>query len=205
MRTGIFGGSFNPVHNGHINLAKSAVRELSLDRVIFVPSKIPPHRSADEYISGGDRLEMLKIACKGEEKFQVSDYELKNDRVSYTVFTVEYFRSLYPDDKFFLLTGSDMLLSFDTWFRYKEILGSVSLAVFSREEGDRRKLEEKAEKLSEYGEIYISDAVPFVISSTEIRKKIEKNQNISCYLDENVVEYIRSKRLYRREDPGEVE
>ena len=196
MRIGIFGGSFNPVHNGHIHLAKAAAAELMLDKVFLVPSRISPHRSSAEYAPGEDRLQMLRLACADEPLFEVSDYELRADRVSYTVFTAEYFRRLFPNDELFLLVGSDMLLSFDTWYRFEEILLMVTLCVVSRKEGDSAELEKKAQKLRKFGSIYISESPPTEISSTEIRKNIAKNKDFTCYLDKNVVQYIRSKGLY---------
>lgn len=196
MKTGIFGGSFNPVHNGHIHLAESIMEELSLDRIFFVPSRISPHRSSDEYVSGEDRLEMLRLACIGKKGLEVCDYELKSDRVSYSIYTVEYFRRRFPDDELFLLVGSDMLLSFDKWFRFEDILSVAGLAVVSRETGDRRGLEEKAAELSKFGRIFLSNSAPILASSTEIRKNIVKNNNWTCYLDKNVVQYIMLNNLY---------
>ena len=197
MKTGIYGGSFNPVHNGHIHLAQTALKEFQLDRIFFVPCRISPHRYDGEYVSGRDRLEMLRLACSGNEKFQVSGYELRNERTSYSIYTVNHFRRKFPDDELYLLVGSDMLMSFETWYRFEEILKNVTLAVISRNEGDRDMLLSKAEKLSEYGRIIIGKSAPLVVSSTEIRKKIAKNENCSCYLDKNVVQYIKSENLYR--------
>lgn len=196
MRIGIYGGSFNPVHNGHIHLALTAVRELELDRVYLVPSGISPHRSSEEYVSGEDRLAMLELAARDHEKLEVCDYELRQQGRSYTIYTVEYFRSRFPDDELYLLVGSDMLMCFDTWKRYEDILREVTLAVVSRNEGDIAELEKKSGELRKYGKITVLREEPVVISSTEIRKKIAKNENFSCYLDENVVQYIRSGNLY---------
>lgn len=197
MKIGIYGGSFNPVHNGHIHLALSAVRELELDKIYLVPSGISPHRSSAEYAPPEDRLEMLETACKVSEKLDVCDYEIKSDRKSYTIYTVEEFRRRFPDDELFLLVGSDMLMIFETWHRFEDILKEVTLAVVSRKSGDMKILEEKAEKLRKYGKIRVCRTEPLEISSTEIRKKIEKNEKFSCYLDKNVVQYITSKNLYR--------
>ena len=196
MRIGIYGGSFNPVHNGHIHLAVTAADELGLDRLYFVPSRISPHRSSDEYASGGDRAAMLGLACGRDKRLRVCDYELQEERVSYSVYTVRHFREEFPDAELFLLVGSDMLLSFDSWYCFEEILANVTLCAVSREGGDIGELEAKAEKLRKFGNIYISKAEPLTVSSTEIRKKIAKNENFACYLDENVVQYIRSKGLY---------
>ncbi len=197
MRIGIYGGSFNPVHNGHIHLAESAAEELALDKVCLVPSRISPHRSSDEYASGEDRMAMLELACRGHERLVLCDYELKNDRKSYTVYTVEEFRRVHPDDELFLLVGSDMLMCFDEWKRFEDILKEAALAVVSRNDGDRELLEKKAEELRKFGKIFICSAQPVEVSSTEIRKKIAKNENFSCYLDENVVQYISLRKIYR--------
>lgn len=198
MRIGIYGGSFNPVHNGHIHLALTAVSELELDRLYLVPSKISPHRSSEEYVPEEDRLEMLRLACEVSDRLEVCDYELLSDRVSYTIFTVEEFRRRFPDDELFLLVGSDMLMIFETWKRFEDILRECTLAVVSRCEGDMPELEKKAEELSKYGRIRLCRAAPVEVSSTEIRKKIAKNQKYYCYLDKKVVQYIRLKKLYRQ-------
>lgn len=196
MRIGIFGGSFNPVHKGHIHLAETAKKDFGLDRVYLVPSKISPHRSSFEYVSGEDRLAMLRLACREREGLEVSGYELRNDRISYTIYTIDHFRRRFPDDELFLLVGSDMLLCFDSWYRYEEILSKASVCVVSRNEGDSGELEKKAQELRKYGRILISNSSPEVMSSSMIRKKIAKNENYACYLDENVVQYIVLKGLY---------
>ena len=196
MRIGIYGGSFNPVHNGHIHLAETAVKEFGLDRLYYVPSKKSPHRSTAEYAPDEDRLNMLRLAAGADPKLFVSDYEIKSDRVSYTIYTVEHFRREFPEDELFLLVGSDMLLCFDTWHRFYEILASVTLCVISRESGDLPTLKKKAEELGKYGKILVSEAAPTEVSSTEVRKKIAKNEDFTCYLNENVVQYIRSRGLY---------
>lgn len=198
MKIGIYGGSFNPVHNGHIHLAETAVKELGLDKLFLVPSKVSPHRSSSEYAPDEDRLEMLRLAIKDKECLEVSDFEIKCDRVSYTIYTIEHFCREFPGSELFLLVGSDMLLSFDTWYRFEDILRSATLCCVSRQEGDLSLLREKAHKLGKYGEILISEIPPVEISSTEIRKKIAKNQEITCYLDKNVVQYIRSNELYQK-------
>lgn len=200
MKIGIFGGSFNPVHNGHIHLAESVRKSLNLDRVIFVPSKISPHKSSENYVSEVHRLNMLKIAVDNMDNkkyFEVSDYELSRERISYSIYTVRHFRKIYPLDELYLLIGSDMLLSFDKWYRFQEIMTETTLAVTSRENGESELIIKKIEQLSHFGKIIVNKTPPFPASSTEIRKKIVKNQNYACYLNENVVQYITSNNLYR--------
>lgn len=204
MRIGIYGGSFNPIHNGHIHVAESAIAEFSLDRVIFVPSHISPHRSSSEYIDGAERVKLIKMAINSDQRMRCSDWELRQDRVSYTIFTIEHFRRKYPDAEICLLVGSDMLLSFDTWHRYQEILEQAELIVVSRRDGDMQQLENKAEQLRKFGKISISRSIPLEISSSEIRKKIAKNEEYACYLNESVVKYI-SAMGYYKERGGNVD
>lgn len=196
MKIGIYGGSFNPVHNGHIHLALTAAKELELDKVYLVPSGISPHRSSAEYASGDDRLEMLRLASEPYEKLGVCDFEIRREGKSYTICTVEEFRRRFPDDELFLLVGSDMLMCFDSWNRFEDILREVTLVVVSRKDGDADALRQKADELRKFGKILVSGSHPVEISSTEIRKNFSKNEKFSCYLDENVVQYIRSKNLY---------
>ena len=140
---------------------------------------------------------MLEIATANNSKFSVSDYEIKSDRISYTVYTVRHFREVFPDDRLFLLIGSDMLLTFDEWNSFEEIMANAVLGVISRKNGDMDELEKKASELGKYGEILISKTIPVEVSSTEVRKKIAENCNFSCYLDENVVQYIHKNKLYK--------
>lgn len=200
MRIGIYGGSFNPVHNGHIRLAETAAEEFGLDKVFLVPSKISPHRSSAEYVPEADRIAMLALACAGSEKLRISSYELDSDRVSYTIYTIKYFRTLYPESELFLLMGSDMLLCFDQWRNWQDILKEASLGVISRNSGDTSDLEKKARELSCCGRVLVSHKAPLEVSSSDIRKKIEKNEDFACYLSENVVQYIRYRGLYQTSD-----
>lgn len=194
---GLFGGSFNPIHKGHINLALSVKKELSLDKVILIPSGKAPHKSSSEYASGEDRLEMCRLAAENFEGIEVSDYELKRPGKSYSVYTAEYFKKLYPNDKLFLLLGSDMLLSFDSWYRFEDIMKNVTLAAVSRFGDDFDKLYKMSDKLSEYGKVFVVNNDFIRVSSSEIREKIKNNEDLYCYLDQKVVKYIMRKKLYR--------
>ena len=194
--TGFFGGTFNPVHRGHMHLAEEAYEKLGLDRLILVPANVPPHKEAPDLCSGRDRLEMCRLAVSDHEGFEVSDFELNQGGKSYSVFTAEHFARMYPDDDIYMMVGSDMLLSFDRWYRFEDILKTVTLAVVSREYDDMDELEKKAEELSAFGNIKIINAEPFPVSSTEIRERIRLGQKYSCYLPEKVVQYIRLNGLY---------
>ena len=195
-RTGFFGGTFNPIHSGHIHLAEEAFRGLGLDRLILVPANIPPHKEAHDLCSSEDRLNMCRLAAEGHDGFEVSDFELNQGGKSYSVYTAEHFAEMYPGDELYMMVGSDMLLSFDKWYRFEDILKTVTLAVVSREYDDMDDLKKKADELSAYGSVKIINADPFPVSSTQIRDLIRRGQKYSCYLPEKVVQYIRLKKLY---------
>lgn len=195
-KIGLFGGSFNPIHNGHINLAVNVKNALKLDKVIFVPSGTAPHKSSKEYVSAEERLEMCRLALEEYNDFEISDYEIRRQRKSYTVYTVRHFKQLYPSDELFLMVGSDMLLTFDQWYEYREILGKVTLAAISRYGSDLNELYKMSEKLNLYGNAIVVNASTVTISSTKIRKMIKNNEDLSCYLNGKVVKYIILKNLY---------
>ena len=200
MNIAIYGGTFNPVHKGHYNCLKSVLDSVSLDKVIVLPDRIPPHKSAEGLISGEDRLEMCRLAFGELEKVSISDWELNQTGKSYSVLTLRHFHQEYPEDKLYFIMGSDMLLCFEKWYRYEEILQLASLICVSRENAVTNQfLQQHAEKLTQNcgGEIIIIDTKPFEVSSTQIRKMIENSQIPSCYLDKNVVQYISVNNLYR--------
>ena len=196
MRIGLFGGSFNPPHRGHLHLAESVHEALGLNEVWLIPSKISPHRSMAAYAPERDRFEMCRLAAEEYPWLRAEDYELRQEQVSYTFYTVEHFTEERPEDEFFLLMGSDMLLSFTTWHRWQEILQRVTLAGIAREEGEYERLEAAAEELRQYGRIEIVHVDSFTVSSTKIRELVKNSQDCSCYLPKKIVQYIRMQNLY---------
>lgn len=195
-RIGIFGGSFNPVHKGHLRLALSAAKELNLDRIIFVPANIPPHKSSRGLAANEKRLEMCRLAVADYPQFEVSGFEMAQTGKSYSLYTVEHFRQLYPCSSLYLIIGSDMLYSFDTWYHFEDIMKNVSVAAMARFDGELPRLDMKAQELRKYGNVYIIRSEPYPVSSTEIRSKIKNGEKYSCYLDEKVVQYITLMKLY---------
>lgn len=200
MRIGIFGGSFNPPHNGHIHLAKSVHEALQLDEVWLVPAKQPPHKSSAAYAPAEDRLAMCRLAAQAYPWMRAEDYELRQDAVSYSYYTVTHFAKLYPDAKFFFLIGGDMLRIFTKWHRWQEILQYTAIAAIAREPQEYAELEKCAEELRQYGEIHLLNVETLTISPTKIRENVEKRQNNSCYLPEKIVQYINERNLYAGSD-----
>ncbi len=199
MRTGIFGGTFSPIHNGHIKAAKSFLAEMELDLLYVIPDRIPPHKQ----IKGNDdpflRLEMVKKAFAGEEKIVVSDTELKREGKSYTVETLPQFTG---EGELFMLIGTDMFLTFDKWYRFEDIFKMCTLVLAVREsdaESVRAEIDEKKKLYTEkYGaKVAELTSEPFPISSTELRAKIAAGEDCSAYIPADILEFIAEKGLYR--------
>lgn len=196
-RTGIYGGSFDPVHNGHIHLAETAAEQFSLDEIVFVPARVSPFKQDKKDVTpDADRLEMLRLSLEGQDNMSISDYELMQDGVSYTVYTLRYMKKIRPSEELVLLMGSDMLMSFPKWYCWQEIMSLAELGCISRNFGDSGELAQQAQNLSAYGKVslYCGDILP--VSSTQIRDSLKKGEDCSCYLSENVVQYILRHKLY---------
>lgn len=198
-RIGLFGGSFNPPHVGHLRLAKLAAHEAALDLVIIMPASIPPHKDTPLLATGEDRLALCR-ATFCNPRFLVSDMELRREGKSFTVETVRVLRESFPDDRLFLIIGSDMLLSFDRWFRYEEILSMCSLLVLSREALiSPQQLRDYAVgklRLTEGEGFRILETEPLELSSTLIRETIAAGCDASAYLTDDAYAYIKEKGLY---------
>ena len=132
MRIGIFGGAFNPVHNGHLNIADSFYEDLSLDKLLFIPTAKPPHKSDEGLLSGEDRVNMLRLAVENKP-YEISTIEFERNDKSYTYDTLIELKKLYPDSEFFLIIGADQFIHFDKWYRYSDILDMVTLCTSARE------------------------------------------------------------------------
>jgi nicotinate-nucleotide adenylyltransferase len=189
MRIGLLGGSFNPVHNGHIILATEAKASLSLDKVIFIPAYIPPHKPAHELIEPGHRLAMLELAIKARPYFEISDFELNRDQKTYSIDTLRYFKKAYPEDtEFFFIIGADAFETLNTWKDLDELFKLCSFVVFNRP---------GCSNISGSNNIQKLDMPPVDISSTQIRQKIKQHQDIKGLVTEGVNDYIVSNNLYK--------
>jgi len=197
MKIGVFGGTFNPVHNGHIRLLDQVIGFAGLDRAIVLPDRIPPHKSAEDLASGSDRLEMCRMAFSSIKKAEISDWELLGEGKSYSVITLRHFHRIFPDDRLYFIMGSDMLSSFEQWYRYEEILSLAGIICMSRSREDSAAMESYAERLRKIGgEVILVPVEPMEISSSQIRNMLKKNEDCTCYLDKNVVQYIVDNKLY---------
>ena len=197
-KIGIYGGTFNPPHTGHLQAAKQAVEVLDLDLLLMIPDRIAPHKD----IPAGSptpeqRLEMLRIALAGEEKIRTSDIELRREGVSYTYLTLEALREQYPQEELILLMGTDMFLTLDAWKEPERICQLATLGVFYRgEKGEKEKILAQKEALEAKGaKVALVENDVINISSTQLRRLLAFHA-ADEFLPAGVGDYIRANGLY---------
>lgn len=184
MRIGCYGGTFDPVHHGHLILARQAVEELNLDRLIFIPNAVSPHKITARSAPADLRLAMLRAAIRGEPRFEVDDTELRREGLSYAIDTMLELKERWPEATLFYLIGEDNVGELHSWRRIEELRMLVQFVVLSRS-----------------GEKAVH---PFVtlrrsidISATEIRKRVAKGQSVRYLVPDTVIEIIDQNNLYK--------
>ena len=193
MRVGIFGGTFNPIHTGHVLLINRMKKALQIDELIVVPTLIPPHKSNGDVIGSHHRLQMCRLATESLDGVTVSDIELRRENASYTIDTIHQLKVNRRCDEFILLMGSDMLFTFASWKNAQEIMKLVKIAAIARENDELDKMYAEKENLEKLGGIVeIVDDKAFVASSTAIRNKIAMEEDVP----QNVMSYIEQNGLY---------
>ncbi|HGY92213.1 MAG TPA: nicotinate (nicotinamide) nucleotide adenylyltransferase [Planctomycetes bacterium] len=193
-RIGILGGSFDPVHRTHVDLAERARDALGLDRVLLIPAAHPPHKLDRRLSSDADRLAMLKLALEGREGLEVDDRELRRGGISYTIDTVEDLLAQYPGAEIYLIIGGDNLADIAGWRRFPDLARQVILVAFRRPGSPQDVPLALRETPGLTMEVL---AAPLsAVSSTEIRKRAAEGASLAGLVPPPVAEYIRRKRLY---------
>lgn len=201
MKIGILGGSFNPVHKGHLLIAETARTAIGLDMVIFVPATVPPHRKIKKLASPRHRLNMLRLAIKGFPEFRVSDIELKRGGMSYTIDTIRHFKKeLDARNKFYFLCGTDNIPELPFWKEFHALLKECQFVFYSR--GAEK--DEPFKKLSPFVDSktlkslkkHFLDGVIINISATDVRQCIKRKEPARQMVPEKVLKYILKNRLY---------
>ncbi len=204
MKIGIFGGTFNPPHKGHVRMVEKVTEELELDKVFIIPNKIPTYKRCNDLADNRDRVAMCKLAFKNP-KYEISTMEMDSENDSYTIYTVDALRKKYPNDELYVIIGSDMFLIFHKWYKYKEILEKCNICVVSRlnDENVLQELRTYAfDKLGIYipardaKNIHISLLDAFEVSSTDIRERTEIGRSIYGLVDPEIIEYMEKNKLY---------
>ena len=201
LRIGIFGGTFAPVHNGHVEAAKAFMEQMKLDYLYIIPACIPPHKQVDPSDDPIYRLKMCELAFSDIDGVLISDLEIKRGGKSYTYDTlVELSR---PDARLFFMCGTDMVLTFDTWYRAEDLF-KLCYPVYVRRENDPIMTQRIVEKINGYYQKYgvmfrriITE--PITLSSTQIRNKVAVGEDISDFVPKTVERFIKENGLYRKE------
>ena len=198
-RVGIYGGTFAPVHNAHVVAAKLFMEQMRLDYLFIIPSAIPPHKEIDPLDEPKHRLEMCRLAFEGIDGVVVSDMEIERGGKSYTIDTVRELTA--PGRRLLLLCGTDMVLSFDKWYKYREIL-ELCYPVYMRREKDAMLdgmiVNKLAKYYSESGKMFRKlVGEPIELNSTDIREAVKNGQSISNMVPPNVEKYIIENALYK--------
>ena len=196
MKKGIIGGTFDPLHNGHMHIAYEALEKLDLDKIVFIPAGNPPHKNniTDAII----RYNIVEKAIKDESCFEINDYEVLKDGLSFTYETLEYLSIKEPDTNWYFICGVDCLMELASWKNVSTILELCNLAVFIRpgyKDAEIFKQKEKVEKKFKK-KIILLDLPQMEISSSYIRERVEKGKNISYLVPYSVNKDIKNLNLY---------
>lgn len=195
-KTGLFGGTFNPPHIGHLLIVKKIKKEFNLDKIIFIPAYCPPHKKMDNIISSEHRLNMVKLLIMDEPSLVVSEFEIKKNMVSYTIDTVKYFINEFFEEDLFFIIGSDNFNYIETWKDYKNLLNIINFIIYLRNGFSQERLLEKHKTIINQ-KIFWSKSELINISSSEIREKIRNGENCIEDIGEKVWNYIVKNNLYK--------
>jgi len=198
-RTGIFGGTFDPVHLGHINIALKLIQLKKVEQVIFMPAYLPPHKLTNHITEKKHRLSMLKLSVQGNQNLFISEYELNQKAVSYTINTASYFAEIFGNN-LFLIIGSDSLHELHTWHKAEELVNRYQFIIYSRPDYD---ITNQNELISYFGKTDTEKLMASIVvdehyflSSSEIRQMIQDGKSVSKFLQDSVIDYIDKHRLY---------
>ncbi len=213
-RAGLFGGTFNPIHRGHLRAAEEIMSRFMLDRVLFIPSYIPPHKGAAEIAPAAARLEMVELACKRHPGFIASSIEVEARTTSYSIITLQRVREVYPEALFFFILGVDAFLEIGTWREHERVLAECLFIIISRPgysfkavrnvmDGALTPLMKKIPDGEQVDAALLSGARIFLcpirgleISSTAVRDRLRRGESVSGLLPDEVESYIRDNKLY---------
>ncbi|MDU5201060.1 nicotinate-nucleotide adenylyltransferase [Finegoldia magna] len=196
IKVGIMGGTFDPIHIGHLILAMEAINYKNLDEVWFIPTGNPNFKQDKNVTDKQKRFEMVKIATQDNKKFNVCDYEINKNGVTYSWETMKYLRENYDYDFYFIM-GEDSLMSVETWENAEDFLKNTKILACIRRQEEMSKLDVKIDDLKLKG--YFVEKIPtsFIdISSTKIREKVQTNQDFRYFVPNQVFEYIVRNKLY---------
>ncbi len=211
---GILGGTFDPIHLGHTESARSVAQQLNLSRVLFIPAYIPPHKSCDKTsprASAQQRATMVELTCAQEDIFQCDQRELNRQGQSYTLDTLTELKQCYPKQTLYFIMGMDSLLTFSLWHKYQDILRLCHLVVNTRPRHALSTLNQTTKDLvlthqitdlkqlknQKFGGVFFTEPMSFDISSTQIRHNLKHKLTCQSLLSGSIIDFINKNKLYR--------
>lgn len=199
MKIGIMGGTFNPIHNGHLILSEYIREEANLDKIIFIPTGRPPHKDNREILNGEFRKEMLDLAIDSHPYFEISTIEIDRIGIGYTIDTLVELKDIYPKDEIYLIIGVDSLMELHRWKNYRNLLSMSNFIVANRYGFESNIVMDRIKEFNEdyKGRIALIQSPIIEISSTDIRERLRKGLSIKYLVPEAVEKYILLKALYR--------
>jgi nicotinate-nucleotide adenylyltransferase len=202
LRLGILGGTFNPPHLAHLVCAQEAHRELALDRVLLIPAAIPPHKPVEQEPGAEHRLQMCRLAVGDDERFRVSDVELRRGGPSYTVDTLAGLSAHGPNDELVLILGGDIAAGLPEWHRPQRVLELATVAIAQRRGTPRGKIEQALARLRGSERARWFEMPRIEISSTMVRHRVQTGLPIRYFVPDQVLDYIEREGLYRSDVPA---
>lgn len=207
MKIGIMGGTFDPIHIGHLLLGEFAYEDFGLDEIWFLPNGNPPHKeTADTGTSLEHRIEMIRKAIEGVPHFRLNLHEANTEEHSYTYRTMQEFNQMFPEHEFYFILGADSLFSIEQWKYFREIFPTCTILAAMRDDKDAREMQRQILYLTEkYGaRIRLLQAPLLEISSTVIRNRASRDLGVRYMVPDSVAEYIRTNHLYKKKEDDTV-
>lgn len=200
-KIGIFGGTFDPIHYGHLTIGQLALETCQLDELYFVPAGNPPHKDLNDVTDACHRYQMVKLALALHPQFRICDYEVKKTTPSYTLHLLTHFREQFPEDDLYLLMGADSFRELELWYHYKAFFSLCHMVVMNREGSDIIFLEQRAHQyINDYqAAITLITGIRLDVSSSMVRCRAHENLPIKHLLPEGVVHYIEKEQLYQKQ------
>lgn len=202
MRIGILGGTFNPIHNGHLLMAEYVREAMELEQVWIMPSGRPPHKHHPVLVTDEERCEMIKLAIQDNETFVFSDMEMMRNGITYTADTLEQLKETYPEHEFYFIMGADSFVELSTWYHPEKIFSLAEIVVVNRQGTTRHQFAEYRDLYEKnYGKEAFLVEMPFIgISSTNIRMRAATGLTVRYQVPDVVAEYMEKKGLYQMEE-----
>ncbi len=198
-KIGIMGGTFNPIHVGHLIIAEIAYEQYELDKVLFMPASQPPHKIGEPIEEDVYRVAMVKLAINDNPHFELSLMEINRPGLSYTAMTMEQLAHEYPDTEFYFIVGGDSIAAIETWREPEKVLRLGHMVACVRDQVDNKRLDQQIDYLKKkyQTEVFKLEVPKMDISSTMIRERLQSNNGVKYLVPDNVIAYINKHGLYR--------